>query len=182
MATLVSDCWASQLKTEAAQHQLCLAHLLRELKNFQVALADKWSFECEALFKKAIHLKIESKQSNLLNHKQEVEHILKEFDNLLKVDETGKHKKIKAFIRRLRKHQASVFTCMLLEDVPYENNASERAIRNVKTKTKVSGCFRTLSGAQQFAVIRSVIDTAIKNTKNIFEALTIIARLEIPAE
>jgi hypothetical protein len=34
----VSDCWASQLKTKAGRHQLCLAHLLRELLNFEQAL------------------------------------------------------------------------------------------------------------------------------------------------
>ena len=38
----VSDCWASQLKTKADSHQLCLAHLLRELLNFEKALKSEW--------------------------------------------------------------------------------------------------------------------------------------------
>jgi hypothetical protein len=45
-------------------------------------------------------------------------------------------------------------------------NGSERAIRNFKTKLKVSGLFRSDEGAERFAVIRSIIDTAIKNNKN----------------
>ena len=180
-ATLVSDCWASQLKTKAAHHQLCLAHLLRELKNFQDALKDDWSIGCEALFKKAIDIKKESKQKGLEYYKADIENIKQAFDTILNVDESTKHAKVKAFIRRLRKNRDSVFKFLIFEDVPYENNASERAIRNVKTKTKVSGCFRTLFGAHRFAIIRSVIDTTIKNTKNIFEALAQIAALPLPA-
>jgi transposase len=55
------------------------------------------------------------------------------------------------------------------EEVPPDNNGSERAIRNIKTKTKVSSNFRTLAGAQEFAILRSVADTAIKNGKSPFE-------------
>ncbi|MCI5132986.1 MAG: hypothetical protein D3904_16085 [Candidatus Electrothrix sp. EH2] len=36
---------------------------------------------------------------------------------------------------------------------------------------KVSGCFRTLEGAEQFACIRGYISTARKNSENIFEAI-----------
>src|SRR5690554_1554542 len=43
-----------------------------------------------------------------------------------------------------------------------DNNSSERAIRNVKVKQKISGQFRSTQGATRFAVMRSVIDTVIK--------------------
>jgi hypothetical protein len=58
--------------------------------------------------------------------------------------------------------------------VPPDNNGSERAIRNVKVKTKVSTQFRTEKGAQRFAILRSVIDTTIKNSQSVFQALTLL--------
>jgi transposase len=60
-------------------------------------------------------------------------------------------------------------------EVSFDNNASERAIRMIKVKTKVSGCFRTFDGAVRVAKIRSVIDTTIKNQDNTFEVLNLLA-------
>ena len=56
--------------------------------------------------------------------------------------------------------------------MPPDNNASERAIRNVKVKQKVSGQFKSFDGAVHFAMLTSIIDTAIKNDVNIVEAMT----------
>jgi hypothetical protein len=42
------------------------------------------------------------------------------------------------------------------------DNGSERAIRNLKVKQKISGGFRSDRGAEIFAVLRSVVDTIIK--------------------
>jgi len=64
----------------------------------------------------------------------------------------------------------------LLKDVPPDNNASERAIR--KVKQKISGQFKTDRAAQNFAQIRSVIDTTIKNGMNVLDASALIARSE----
>ncbi|MCF6307029.1 MAG: transposase, partial [Flavobacteriaceae bacterium] len=64
------------------------------------------------------------------------------------------------------------------ENVPPDNNASERAIRNVKVKQKISGQFKIQKSAQNFAKIRSVIDTTIKNGMNVLESLSLIAKFE----
>jgi transposase len=61
--------------------------------------------------------------------------------------------------------------------VPPDNNGSERAIRNVKVKQKVSGQFRSPKGARQFAIIRSVLGTINKNDGRIFNTLSDIAIL-----
>ena len=97
---------------------------------------------------------------------------------LLQYDHTTFHTKVKAFIKRMIKNRHSILTFLYHVKVPPDNNGSERAIRNVKVKTKISGQFRSERGATRFAILRSVIDTAIKNTQNVFEALTLLANLQ----
>jgi transposase len=55
--------------------------------------------------------------------------------------------------------------------IPPANNGSERDIRMIKLRQKVSGCLRTLAGAKQFCAIRSYLSTAAKHGKHSFEVL-----------
>ncbi|MDQ3190017.1 MAG: IS66 family transposase, partial [Bacteroidota bacterium] len=52
------------------------------------------------------------------------------------------------------------------------------AIRNIKVKQKISGQFKSLEGADIFAIIRSVIDTTIKSGQNVLLALSLISKLD----
>lgn len=61
--------------------------------------------------------------------------------------------------------------------IPPTNNDSEKALRPAKTKLKVSGCFRTETGVENYATMGPVIQTAVKNGQNPFEVLQIIATL-----
>ena len=156
----VSDCWAAQLKVPAKLHQLCMAHLLRELNNFVEALDCKWCVDMKALITDAIVLK---QQLSITDYKQPCQQtidIQKRLGTLLKKHENASaNKKVQAFIKRLEKHQKSILTFLYHHHVPPDNNASERAIRNIKVKTKVSGQYRSQRGAERFAILRSVIDT-----------------------
>jgi transposase len=177
----VNDCKASQLKTTAKAHQLCISHLLRELLNFEKSLQDSWSIKVKELFYRAIALKRTMLAEDYQNPPGEVAILNKELDELLAVDISGFHKKEQAFINRLQKFRQSIFTFLIYPDVPPDNNGSERAIRNVKVKTKVSGQFRNDEGkgAERFARIRSVIDTTIKNGQDVFSALKCMANIQI---
>lgn len=74
--------------------------------------------------------------------------------------------KVRALIERLQKYKGSV--CLFIRDynVPFDNNQAERDIRNVKVKTKVSGCFRTDEGASCYLCIMSYVGAAVKQGLN----------------
>ena len=101
-------------------------------------------------------------------------HIKQQLDVLLKADPTNKQKKVRTFIKRLNKNQNSILTFLYHPKVPPDNNGSERAIRNAKVKMKVSNHFKAFEGANRFAVLRSVIDTIIKNSQNVLEGLSLL--------
>ena len=67
------------------------------------------------------------------------------------------------------------------QNVPPDNNASERAVRNIKVKQKISGQFKSQKGAERFAIIRSIIDTLTKNNLNVLGALNAFANFEVQA-
>ena len=80
--------------------------------------------------------------------------------------------------KALTKHREFIFPFLYHAEVPPDNNGSERAIRNVKVKQKISGQFKT--GQSAFCVLRSIIDTCIKNKIDVLEALNLIAKNPMP--
>ena len=97
--------------------------------------------------------------------------IIDEFEILVNQTLPNTVTKILPFQKRLRKRRHQVFNFLFYPVVPYDNNGSERAIRNVKVKQKVSGSFRSERGAEIFAILRSVVDTIIKKGGNPFESI-----------
>jgi transposase len=178
LTVYVSDCWAAQLKVTALAHQLCIAHLLRELRNFEDALACQWSLAMKLLLQDAIALKKQLQPQDYPEPTKAVTELEQRLSQLLQTDHRASHKKVQAFVKRLKKNRNSILTFLHHPKVPPDNNGSERAVRPVKVKTKVSGLFRTERGATRFAIIRSVVDTTIKNTNNVFDALTLLINLQ----
>ncbi|MCF6333183.1 MAG: transposase [Draconibacterium sp.] len=83
--------------------------------------------------------------------------------------------KIRDELKRLIKNRGSILTFLYHLEVPPDNNGSEKAIRNAKVKMKISNQFKSPELANHYAIIRSVIDTTIKNSKNVFDALSCLA-------
>lgn len=180
-AIMVHDCWKPYFNTPGKSHQICSAHLLRELNYLQSLYPkDDWAKSFKDLLMEAIHLKKELKQADYLRP-IEARNLLKErLDRLLSQEMNPKLKKVITFRKRMIKYRNYLFTFLYHHNITHHNNDSERAVRTFKVKLKVSGLFRSPTGANSFAKIRSVIDTAIKNSQNVLDALRAVAM--IPAE
>jgi transposase len=72
---------------------------------------------------------------------------------------------------RFKKYKDATLRFLTDFDVPFTNNLAEQDLRMMKVKMKISGAFRTLQGAKDFACLRSVVSTARKQGCNILETL-----------
>ena len=72
---------------------------------------------------------------------------------------------------RLRTYDEDVWRFASDPNVPFTNNIAEQAVRMNKAKQKISGCFRTMPGLEDFCTIRSYLATLQKQGANIFDAL-----------
>lgn len=180
---LVSDRWNPQLNTTAKGHQVCLAHLLRDVEYLGQLYKNSWPKDFRELLLDGIRLDKTMDAEDYNNPGFEKrEQIIERFEQLLvKYNEDKKYKKLNAFVKRITKLKNSVFVFLYHQNVPPDNNASERAVRNIKVKQKVSGQFKSENGARRFAIIRSITDTIIKNNLNVLGALNIFANFEVHA-
>lgn len=161
-------------------HQICIAHLLRNLTyTMQAFPDDAWSLDMLDLLKDSVH------QRNQGNIGPEPRKKMEErLDELLArqpvyTKEDGSDTELDKLKKGITKHKDYIFTFLTNPAVPPTNNDSEKALRPAKTKLKVSGCFRTEAGVENYATVASVIQTAVKNGQNPFEVLRIIATLAL---
>jgi transposase len=178
-AVLVHDCWKSHFQTPALDHQICTAHLLREINYFIEAYKDTWAIKLRQLIRDSLEVKQKMKHNDYYNFHQPKSDIESRFHGLLEQNVDGKTADLVSFRKRIVKYKDYLFNFLEYPDVPPDNNGSERAIRNIKVKQKISGQFKSFDGAMNFAILRSITDTAIKNGQNVLNALSIIARLRV---
>nr|NQU89225.1 IS66 family transposase [Bacteroidota bacterium] len=181
-AILIHDCWKPHFKTTVSGHQLCMAHLLRELNYLHEKDKFLWPKKVKNVFIKAIELKKKLKPSDYDKPNEERTKLENDLNKLLKTNIDKKRKESIAFQKRLLKYRSYIFTFLYHLKAPPDNNASERAIRNVKVKQKVSGQFKSFEGAERFAILRSIADTATKNGQNILNAFVTIANFEVQTD
>lgn len=177
-SVLVHDCWKSHFNTPALSHQICVAHLLRELNYLSERYKHKWSNVFKLLLLSGINLKKEMDAMDYFQpypHRESIQNRLK---ILLNYPINKKLKELFSFQKRMKKYEKYIFTFLYYLEVPPDNNASERAIRNIKVKQKISGQFKSSLGGFNFAVLRSVIDTVRKNNQNVMNSLRIISNLQ----
>lgn len=177
-AILCHDAWRAYFNYSDNLHQLCCAHLLREINYIVERHKSKWAEKIRALFREAINLKKKLAGLPDAEKKTNIARIEDRMDRLLGLPINPGHGEAVSLQKRLLKYRQSLLTFLHHQKVPPDNNASERAIRNIKVKQKVSGQFKSGKGADSFCVIRSVVDTLIKRSEKVLENLTHIAKLQ----
>ena len=187
--TLVHDCWASYWKHPGGvTHAVCCAHLPRELTGIEENHPEyTWPGKFKDLLlemKKARDRRAEKGDTGLSYYFQHK--FSRMYDETIGTayaetpvpePEPGKKKgrkkrgKVLALIDRLKEYKAAV--CLFIKDfaVPFDNNQAERDLRMTKAKTKISGCFRTPEGAQEYLDIMSYASTARKLGYNAYMAI-----------
>ena len=184
---IVHDCWGSYWQYPDVTHAICCAHLLRELNGvIENHPEQTWAPKFRRLLldmKKSRDEAVQEHRDELSS--QQLSKFDTEYDDIIKtayeenpLPETSAKKrgrKIKSkvlnLICRLDNYKASV--CLFIKNlcVPFDNNQAERDLRMVKVKTKVSGCFRSEEGAQEYLTIMSYIGCANKHHINAFTAI-----------
>lgn len=177
---LVHDCWSAYFGFEQAQHAVCGAHLLRELQAL-IEQGKHWAALMKRLLLAIYHI---TRSSNGVLPDDDAARAIRIYRQILAradLEEPPAQRhaqrgrltatKGRNLFERLRRHESAVLAFALHQVVPFTNNQAERDIRPSKTKQKVSGCFRTLVGAQQYVRLHSFFSTARKHGVNAWQAL-----------
>ena len=183
----VHDAWAPYDTYVDAAHQLCCAHALREL----AAVAEgagpdaDWCWATQAgdalvamqkLVAEATAAGADAIDPDALDKQVQLYRSAAQIGLTQTSVRSGKvMKKHNALARRLLDRQDDYLRFTTDWRIPADNNGSERDIRMIKLRQKVSGCLRTLTGAQQFCAIRSYLSTAAKHGRNLFDTLVMLA-------
>jgi transposase len=183
----VHDSLASYFDYTRCKHALCNAHHLRELLWISQQEPVSWASEMKALLEDIYQQVEETKRAGkrklpavLINqYKKKYSRIIRQGLSYhktltpLKKQARGRRKQRpgKNLLDRLKKRRHETLIFMQNFALPFTNNLAERDIRMNKVKEKISGCFRSMNGAQMFCHIRSYISTTRKQDGDILEAL-----------
>lgn len=165
--TAVTDRHSAYFALHFLNHQVCLAHLLRELQYLSELNPEQdWSEQIADLFREAIH-KRNDNPTDIIDKSSWIERL----DSLLKQNVCELGKKFDTLKKGLIKCRDYIFNFLEDSMIPSDNNASERGIRKLKIKLKNSCTFRSDFGADAFLELHSVIETAKKHNKTPFNAI-----------
>lgn len=159
----------------------CCQHLNRDLEKVKTNIPNRtWCIKLKELFNEYDH-----KRKELIDKK--IDHFTEEeFDEfvskinqflLLGVEEYSNDSNVyyadkeAALLIRLMEYRDNYIYWTLDFNLPFTNNLSERALRGIKSKIKVSGQFQNVTNAEYYGAIRSYIETCYRNNVNGHEAL-----------
>jgi transposase len=182
----VHDHWKSYFTFDNCQHALCNAHHLRELQFVVDQYEQEWAREMDKLL---LDIKAEVDTASLYQASlspKRIAHFEQRYDELIdqgleanpppdtpppKKRGRKKQSPPKNLLDRLEQRKSEVLAFMYDFRVPFDNNLAERDVRMVKIKQKISGAFRTRTGAEIFCAIRSYISTVRKRELNVIDAM-----------
>jgi transposase len=185
---VIHDHWKPYYTLNGVEHALCNAHHLRELKALIEIEKETWAKRMYKLLINAcrsVQRAIEKKTSAI--PLSTYRRILRLYDTIVAAGLTVHERQVPLLrkgdrgktprrtghnlLLRFLKHKSDVLRFAKDFSVPFTNNQAERDLRMMKVKQKISGCFRTTTGADNFAAVRAVISTARKQSWNLLETL-----------
>src|SRR5664280_617755 len=176
----VHDAWAPYDTYTNASHALCNSHALRELQAVtdHHATSDELSAWCwadqvsDALL--ALNHAITANPGRPVDPATLDLHSRRIKDAIAAAThpDGALGRRHRALARRISRRLADYLTFARNPQVPFTNNGAEQNVRMAKIRQKVSGTMRTLTGAQNFAKLRSYIQTTAKHGHPMLIALT----------
>lgn len=150
------------------QNAECCVHLLRDLKKVDDNLSHPWAPDLHELLTTINARRNSGDYFDVDEVKSQVREVIAQGwsqheqarPNAYYLDKEA------ALLRRLEKYFDNYLMWLWHEDVPFSNNESERNLRSSKTKMKISGQFQNIKRAEDFAVIKTYIETGKRHGIN----------------
>ena len=202
LGIVVHDHWKPYYTLKGVLHALCNAHHLRELQALVEIEKEDWARRMQRLLRRACHATNLAREQGVTLSPRFIALIERCYDTIL-AEGFAFHEAQPALVSTARKRRGRVprrtghnlllrlrgrglDVLRFLSDptVPFTNNLAERDGRMMKLRQKISGGFRSVDGAEDFATIRSLLSTARKQGWDILQALAsrsdrLIAELRI---
>jgi transposase len=172
---LMHDFLSSYLSFENCLHTFCKSHLMRELVFIFEQHQQRWAKDLYDLFLEMLRFVQEQKaraapvgQTEYKRWQRRYRQLLRagrQLNPLTAAQMTGKcrkQSKEQNLLDRLEAYHDFILAFLWAWELPFTNNQAERDFRFMKTRIKISGCFRTLDGARRHVRIRSYIGTLRK--------------------
>jgi transposase len=190
---LCHDHWKPYYCYTQCLHSLCNAHHLRELTRAWEQDGQVWAKQLKA-FLENTNRAVNSSNGKLAS--EESQAYWQQYREILKQAETecpppnekdrqgkrGRLKRSKArnLLERFINFEEDVLRFMDNEIVPFTNNQGERDLRMTKVHQKISGCFRSMKGAEMFCRIRGYLSTCRKQGVSSSAAMELLFNDELP--
>lgn len=179
---LMHDCWKTYFSSATqAQHGLCNAHIMRELKAVHEYDKLEIAQELRGYIKQMIEDVKNAKDIGIANLKPaEIKRYRKNWYQILdrfeyaiqtKIDLKQRQQELMALVKRLKNYQKEYMAFVYDFEMPTTNNQAERDIRMIKLKQKISGCFRSEKYAGYFLRIRGFISTMNKQGLDVLDSI-----------
>jgi transposase len=188
LGRIIHDGWKSYFDFDCL-HALCNAHHLRELVFIKEQYKQAWAgnmIELLCRIKKTVDAAKKANRNQLAA--ATLQQYRNQYRRLIgagyrtnperppserRKGQRGKLKQHPArnLLDRFSKYEAEVLAFMYDFRVPFDNNLAERDLRMNKVKQKVSGCFRSMAGAQIFCRVRGYVSTVRKHGENTLDCL-----------
>jgi hypothetical protein len=159
--------------------QKCVGHLLRNLSEIEASKtrgAVRFARNVTKLLREALQLKVDKPDLPPATFAEQAKALEKRLDQLCHQRRRFTDPDNARFARRLRKHREHLLRFLYIDELDATNNLAERQLRPAVITRKTTGCNRTDEGAENHAILSSVLTTCHQRNVPILDYLTGLQR------